>query len=229
VRRAAAQGFFLFDYPDEKLLSVYQGVCYIQPMLAAPKNLALTLVLVLSLVMTRHGATSVLKEGAQVSVEQSTGQWYLVVAVDGQKGYVHKNQVQLAAEVTAQPAVPQPAPAKINSIEAKAPAKDAAPTNEPAKAPPAPAPAKINSPESKPPAKDAAPTAVPAAAVPVPRLEPPKFPEAKSQSILQMLEGHETEVKLGLIIAAIAFVLGWLCGAGYHARRERKSRYKLRF
>jgi hypothetical protein len=44
-----------------------------------------------------------------------------------------------------------------------------------------------------------------------------------------MLEGHETEVKLGLIIAAIAFVLGWLCGAGYYARRERKSRHKLRF
>ena len=225
-------------------------------MLAGPKNLALTLVLVLSLVMTSHGATSVFKEGAQVSVEQSTGQWYLVVAVDG-KGYVHKNQLQLAAEVAAPPAVPQTAPAKANLTEAKEPAKDAtpatvpaaagppAPTKELPKPPSTPAPAKINSLEAKEPAKDAAPTVFPAAAeppapakeapkprpatTPAPRVEPPKVPEAKSQSILQMLEGHETEVKLGLIIAAIAFVLGWICGAGYHARRERKSRHKLRF
>ena len=62
-----------------------------------------------------------------------------------------------------------------------------------------------------------------------PTVEPAKVPEAKSQSILQMLEGHETEVKLGLIIAATAFALGWLCGGSYYARRERKSRYKLRF
>jgi hypothetical protein len=226
-------------------------------MLAAPKNLALTLLLVLSLVMTRHGATSVLKEGAQASVEQPTGQWYLVVAVDGQKGYVHKIQLQLAAEVTAQPAVPQTAPSKTNLTEAKEPAKDATPAAVPAaagppgptkelpKPPSTPAPAKINSLEAKEPAKDAPPTVFPAAAeppapakeppkpqlavTPAPRVEPPKVPEAKSQSILQMLEGHETEVKLGLIIAAIAFVLGWICGAGYHARRERKSRHKLRF
>ena len=93
------------------------------------------------------------------------------------------------------------------------------------------------------PAKDGAPTRVPAAATaegtakepakpapaPVLQVEPPKAPEAKSQSILQMLEGHESEVKIGLIIAAIAFALGWLCGGSYYARRERKSRHKLRF
>jgi predicted MFS family arabinose efflux permease len=44
-----------------------------------------------------------------------------------------------------------------------------------------------------------------------------------------MLEGHEAEVKIGLLVAGIAFALGWLCGGGYYARRERKSRHKLRF
>jgi len=44
-----------------------------------------------------------------------------------------------------------------------------------------------------------------------------------------MVEGRETEIQIGLIVAAIAFLLGWLCGSSYYARRERKSRYKLRF
>ena len=56
-----------------------------------------------------------------------------------------------------------------------------------------------------------------------------KADEAKSQSILQMLEGRETEVNIGLIVAVIAFAMGWFCGGSYYARRERKSRHKLRF
>jgi hypothetical protein len=62
-----------------------------------------------------------------------------------------------------------------------------------------------------------------------PLVEQANASEAKSQSILQMLEGHETEVKIGLIIAAFAFILGWVCGVGYYERRERKWRHKLRF
>lgn len=184
-------------------------------MLAAPQNCALTLVLVLSLFITSSGATASLKEGDQVSVEQSVGEWYSVVVADGQNGYVLKNRLKLAADVTPQPTLPQPAPAKNNSTEAKESAQDATPIA-------APAPAAQPTPTKDPPKP-------PPAGAPVLRVEAPKVPEAKSQSILQMLEGHETEVKLGLIIAAIAFVLGWLCGAGYHARRERKSRHKLRF
>ncbi|MGH7810130.1 MAG: hypothetical protein ACREP5_07630 [Candidatus Binatia bacterium] len=65
--------------------------------------------------------------------------------------------------------------------------------------------------------------------VQTPPVEQAKASEAKSQSILQMLEGHETEVKIGLIIAAFAFILGWVCGLGYYERRERKWRHKLRF
>ena len=60
-------------------------------------------------------------------------------------------------------------------------------------------------------------------------VESSKAEEARSQSILQMLEGHEIEFKIGLIVAAIAFALGWLCGGSYYARRERKSRHRLRF
>jgi hypothetical protein len=65
--------------------------------------------------------------------------------------------------------------------------------------------------------------------VQTPPVEQAKVSESKSQSILQMLEGHETEVKIGLIIAAFAFILGWVCGVGYYERRERKWRHKLRF
>jgi len=163
-----------------------------------------------------HALKMTLKEGDQVSVEKLAGEWYLVSAADGQKGYVHKNLLKLAADATPQVALPpQPAPAKLNSPEAKAPAKNAAPTA----APPAATPAATTNEAPK----------LPPAPAPVARVEQPKAAEAKSQSILQMLEGHESEVKIGLIIAAIAFALGWLCGGGYYARRERKSRHKLRF
>ena len=58
---------------------------------------------------------------------------------------------------------------------------------------------------------------------------PQSAPEAKSQSILQMIEGHEAEVKIAALVATIAFVLGWFCGGSYYIRRERKARRKLRF
>jgi hypothetical protein len=70
--------------------------------------------------------------------------------------------------------------------------------------------------------KAAAPTVAPT------RVEPQKPVDAKSPSILQMLEGHETELKIGFLIAGIAFLLGWLCGGSYYLRRERKSWRKLR-
>jgi hypothetical protein len=44
-----------------------------------------------------------------------------------------------------------------------------------------------------------------------------------------MLEGREAEVKIGLFIAGVAFAIGWFCGGSFYQRRERKSRYKLRF
>jgi hypothetical protein len=87
-------------------------------------------------------------------------------------------------------------------------------------------PASASSPADKSNAPNAQSTTVAAAQLPA---ESAKAEEAKSRSILQMLEGHEIEFKIGLIVAAIAFALGWLCGGTYYARRERKSRHRLRF
>ena len=164
-----------------------------------------------------HALKTILKEGDQVSVEKIEGEWYLVTAADGQKGYVHRNLLKLAAD-----SAPQPTTPKANSVESKEPAMQAAPAPPVAVPTAAPPPAPVIEQPKTPPAPPAPPT-------PARRAEPAKAPEAKSQSILQMLEGHETELKIGLIIAAIAFVLGWVCGGNYYARRERKSRYKLRF
>ena len=64
-----------------------------------------------------------------------------------------------------------------------------------------------------------------AAPVQVARAEPA---DGKSPSILQLLEVHEKEVKIALVVAGVAFVLGWVCGGMYSVRRERKYRRRLR-
>ena len=52
--------------------------------------------------------------------------------------------------------------------------------------------------------------------------------DGKSPSLLQLLEAHETEVKIALMVGGVAFVLGWVCGGLYSVRRERKYRRRLR-
>ncbi len=145
-----------------------------------------------------HALTTTLKEGDQVVVDKLDGEWYLVTAADGQKGYVHKNFLKLAADTATVQTAPVPAPPP-NAAPAKEPQKDAA--------------------------------VVPASAPAAPRapLAQAKPAAAKSQSILQMLEGREAEMKIGLLIAGVAFAIGWFCGGSFYQRRERKSRYKLRF
>jgi len=154
-----------------------------------------------------HGRKAIFKEGDEVNLEQPLGDRYLAIVADGQKGSVQRNLLKLAAAATPQPSAP------VN--EAKEPAKNAAPAAGPG--------ARVGAGTANAPLK---PPRASAAAVPG---EQPKASEAKSQSILQMIEGHESEVKRGLMIAATAFLLGWLCGGGFYARRERKSRHKLRF
>jgi hypothetical protein len=51
----------------------------------------------------------------------------------------------------------------------------------------------------------------------------------KPPSILQMLEGHETELMIAAAIAATSFLIGWLCGGHYSLRRDRRRRTKIRF
>jgi hypothetical protein len=55
-----------------------------------------------------------------------------------------------------------------------------------------------------------------------------KLPE-KSPSILQMLEGHETELMVAAAFAAAFFFIGWICGGNYYLRRDRRRRTKIRF
>ena len=90
-----------------------------------------------------------------------------------------------------------------------------APTPLPA-APPGPAIAKTEKSPS---------VAAGSAPVQVARAEPA---DGKSPSILQLLEAHEAEVKIALVVAGVAFVLGWVCGGMYSVRRERKHRRRLR-
>ena len=56
-----------------------------------------------------------------------------------------------------------------------------------------------------------------------------KSPPTKSPSLIQMLEGRETDMLLWLAIAAAFFLIGWICGGNYYLRRDRLRRTKLRF
>ncbi len=145
-----------------------------------------------------------LKEGDSVIVEKLAGEWYLVTAADGQQGYIHKDLLKLAAADGAPGSTPK------RQIAGDAPAGPAPANNAPP--PVAPTAAKTG----KAPAATPSPTA---------RV---KAPEGQAPSLLQILEAHETEVKIGLLIAAVAFVLGWICGGLYSVRRERKSWRRLR-
>ena len=166
-----------------------------------------------------HALKLTLKEGDQVTVEKLEGAGYLVAAVDRQKGYIHKNLLKVADETPAQ-ATLTPAPIqKATVTEAKELVKEARPAAaaDPASQSPTVAPPKAGE------SSKTATSPTPAAAV------PQRAAEAKSQSILQMIEGHEAEVKIAALVAALAFVLGWFCGGTYYLRRERKARRKLRF
>lgn len=164
-----------------------------------------------------HALKLTLKEGAQVTVEKIEGEWFLVAAADGQKGYIHKNFLKLADETPAQATPMQPPTQKSTASEAKEAGKETAPAAGGAQGPAAP-PLAASEPLK--------PAAAPSKMMPP---APPPAPEAKSQSILQMIEGHEAEVKIAALVAALAFVLGWFCGGTYYLRRERKARRKLRF
>ena len=51
----------------------------------------------------------------------------------------------------------------------------------------------------------------------------------KPRSIMQMLEGHETELLVAAAIAVAFFSVGWVCGGNYYLRRDRRRRTQLRF
>ena len=165
-----------------------------------------------------HALRLTLKEGDQVTVEKAEGEWFLVLAADGQKGYIHKNLLKPAGETLGQSATGQTPIQQVAAAQPKEPAKGA---TAPAAVGPASQSQSVASPNTGGSTKTTPATSAAAA--------PQQASEAKSQSILQMIEGHEAEVKIAALVAAIAFVLGWFSGGSYYIRRERRARRRLRF
>jgi hypothetical protein len=95
----------------------------------------------------------------------------------------------------------------------------------------------VGSPAAKAPVsgKSAVVSRVPESRLPAKPAEPMGKPQeqevstGKSPSILQMVEGHETEVLVAMAIAVAFFLIGWICGGNYYLRRDRRHRTKLRF
>ena len=65
--------------------------------------------------------------------------------------------------------------------------------------------------------------------VPIQNMQKEKALPEKPRSIMQMLEGHETELLAAAAIAVAFFSVGWVCGGNYYLRRDRRGRTQLRF
>src|SRR5580765_2420623 len=65
--------------------------------------------------------------------------------------------------------------------------------------------------------------------VPIQNMQKEKALPEKPRSIMQMLEGHETELLVAAAIAVGFFSVGWVCGGNYYLRRDRRRRTQLRF
>ena len=65
--------------------------------------------------------------------------------------------------------------------------------------------------------------------VPIQNMQKEKALPEKPRSIMQMLEGHETELLVAAAIAVAFFSVGWVCGGNYYLRRDRRRRTQLRF
>ena len=73
------------------------------------------------------------------------------------------------------------------------------------------------------------PTQKPETSTPAPPVTEQRNPNEKSPSIIQMLEGRESDLLLWLSIAVVFFMIGWILGGNYYLRRDRVRRRKLRF
>ena len=159
-----------------------------------------------------HELKLTLKEGDEVTIEKVEGDWFLVSAADGQKGYIHKNLLKPMENLA--PVPPQVAPVSAQKAANSTATAAAQGSSVGQSVPPT-----LAKPEKSP----------PAAEIPVPlevaRVKPA---DGKSPSLLQLLEAHEAEAKIALVVAGVAFVLGWVCGGLYSVRRERKHRRRLR-
>ena len=172
-----------------------------------------------------QGIKGILKENEQFTVEGQQGDWYLIETTAGQKGYIHKSVVKLAGEEQAAAAFTEPNTAKATVTESKDLNKPTTPDlSAPATGEPSPtAPQPLNTTPSAP-----MPTAGQPAGV-VRKSDDHKMSANKSPSLIQMLEGRETDMMVWVAIAMIFFLIGWICGGNYYLRRDRVRRTKLRF
>jgi hypothetical protein len=142
----------------------------------------------------------------------------LVVSAAAQKESVRQSLLKFVDEATAQTTDADSSKVPEGSKEST---QKTAPTA-PAKPQPPPG-VKAKTPESRP--KTSSPAK---STTPVDTSQEQKS-AAKSPSILQMLEGHETELMIAAAIAATFFLIGWICGGHYSLRRDRRRRTKIRF
>jgi hypothetical protein len=165
--------------------------------------------------------TAITNGAGRIVIDKAAAEAYLISNGDAQRAFIDRYLVNIADEPAAPvtPSVASPTQKSAANIEVKKTAKQPA----------------VSTPASSAPAST---TSAPMQAVPTPVTKAPsaaaqpaapKAAAAKPQSILQMIEGHEAEFKIGVLIAVGSFVLGWICGGSYYVRRERKRRGKLRF
>jgi uncharacterized protein YgiM (DUF1202 family) len=164
-----------------------------------------------------HKIIVTLKENDPVVIEKLEGEWYLVTAADGLKGYMHKSLLKIA-EQTEKPAA---APVKTTGSQA----------TETGKAVPEPAVPLPTTQEKAPePATEPEPAAPPSPTTTPPPANAKSSPApAKSAALIQMIEGRETETLVCLGVAVLAFLLGWICGGIRALRRDRLKRSRLIF
>jgi hypothetical protein len=142
----------------------------------------------------------------------------LVVAADAQKESVRQSLLKFVDEAAAQTTDADSSKVLEGSKEST---QKTAPTA-PAKPQPPPG-VKAKTPESRSKASSPAKSTTPVDTSQEQKSTP------KSPSILQMLEGHETELMIAAAIAATFFLIGWICGGHYSLRRDRRRRTKIRF
>lgn len=142
----------------------------------------------------------------------------LVLTADAQKESVRQSLLKFVDEAAAQ--TTDADSSKVSSDKSKESTQKTAPT---APAKPQPPGVKAKTAESR--SKASSPAKSP---TPVDTSQEQKS-AAKSPSILQMVEGHETELMIAAAIAGTFFLIGWICGGHYSLRRDRRRRTKIRF
>jgi hypothetical protein len=157
---------------------------------------------------------------APVAAEEWGWKRHAGIATDHRSEPVHENSWKFVNEAAAQTSDPG-APSKIPAEPKESTKKSDSKTPAKVQTPPAGKTARTAPPsKASPPAKSVA---------PVDDSLERKMPPVKSPSILQMLEGHETELTVATTIAVAFFIIGWICGGNYHLRRDRRRRTKIRF